>query len=1006
MRKTSSTGNLFDNSNKNKFNKIHKKHALKSSNSMHHPNEASLRKSKVIFASKVKSLRDISSMFSSSTLSINNRPSIFDNSLNNNQPIFSNEASIQKKLYDELMVLKKKVNFLNAQIALEKSSKRKKDVQISTKARQIKSYQSDIKMSKDIAPVNIDKLKNSNIISHLKKEFQTAKLSLDAKKNETKNMEAFLKKAKPNILREENLQLEQNLKNLLKEYKDLLELNLINSKKISEMEGLHQIFLKNHEKIEALRQRKEDLEKNINLLQENINLMNEANYRNEETLMKQNKNKINFNRHIEHLMKEKKNKEELLKMKMTYKQQINKLEEEEKEFRDKYSNNEKQIKDLKENIYLVEKMMKIDPLKLKAFDYSKIKEMERNPNEVINSKILLLQSLINESNNNKNRYQEIINTYIYRFNELGYDYTQLDKPPNEEEKPNNETKKEGEENKESKENKDNKDNKDNIDNKNENNINNKENQNLNEKNNNNINNNEIKEENEDIVNFKHDKTEDNKKENINDKEEVNNENNNQNINQNQNDINDINKNINETPDKENIISSDIDKINNINNNEQQKSNNEINSNTNIEENKNGKNDIHSRKTEEMKELGSVQESDKNELKSISQENKEIKSVNNNAILEENLEEKKLLSENKINNALTNEEFTEFTYILIKNFEAKKISEETARQKIIMIPSTKDPLSDNKFIEQMSFNIMKSVHCDNKDSLEMVKKWLVTLFFLCQNDQKRVTENFLTLFSNITIYTQEQEILLGKKVKKSFINKKEEIYKKYDSYKDTFVTFEFMKKLIEDEKILIKDEYVQYLFYEMKKFEDPSKSLYDLKMKNLYDILDNNENESKMETESDIEITNDEYINIITGFGTQLLNYLERNHTDLRTVLGGIVQNLSGEDTTEKIEVVFIEPFVNRMKEIGIELTDEIKIYCLFSRYKLSDEYEIISVNLLEKELENLRNSKINYSNEINAINSALGSNINDINNINEIGSSYKNKVMEKVQEENEDNVSV
>ena len=347
---------------------------------------------------------------------------------------------------------------MNAQIALEKSSKRKKDVQISSKARQIKSYQSDIKMSKDITPVNIDKLKNSNIISHLKKEFQTAKLTLNAKKNETKNMEAFLKKAKPNILRQENLLLEQKLKDMLKEYRELLDLNSINSKKINDMEGLHEIFMKNHENIEKLRQRKENLEKNIAYLQENINLMNEANYKNEETLIKQNKNKINYNRHIEHLMKEKKDKEEILKMKMTYKQQISKLEEEEKEYKDKYSNNEKQIKDLKENIYLVEKMMKIDPLKIKTFDYSKIKEMERNPNDVINSKILLLQSLINESNNNKKKYQEIIDTYIYRFNELGYDYTQLDKPQVEGEG-------EGEKKEENKE--DNKE--ENKDNKNENN---------------------------------------------------------------------------------------------------------------------------------------------------------------------------------------------------------------------------------------------------------------------------------------------------------------------------------------------------------------------------------------------------------------------------------------------------------------------------------------------------------------------------------------------------------
>ena len=65
----------------------------------------------------------------------------------------------------------------------------------------------------------------------------------------------------------------------------------------------------------------------------------------------------NFNKQIEHLMKEKKNKEEILKMKLTYKQQISKLEETEKEYKDKFSSNEKKIKELKENIALVEKMM-------------------------------------------------------------------------------------------------------------------------------------------------------------------------------------------------------------------------------------------------------------------------------------------------------------------------------------------------------------------------------------------------------------------------------------------------------------------------------------------------------------------------------------------------------------------------------------------------------------------------------------------------------------------------
>ena len=128
MRKTSSTGNLFDNSNKNRFNKIHKKLQLKNNMTIHqNPNEPStLRKSKVIFASKVKNLGDNSNIFSSSTLSINNRPNIFDSSLSNNQAIFSNEISVQRKLYDELMVLKKEGQFLKCPNCLREKFQKEK----------------------------------------------------------------------------------------------------------------------------------------------------------------------------------------------------------------------------------------------------------------------------------------------------------------------------------------------------------------------------------------------------------------------------------------------------------------------------------------------------------------------------------------------------------------------------------------------------------------------------------------------------------------------------------------------------------------------------------------------------------------------------------------------------------------------------------------------------------------------------------------------------------------
>ena len=994
MRKTSSTGNLFENKNRhhNKFQKRSAGNSISLQRQLQ--NDSSLGKSKKLFASKVNHLGENPNVFSNSTLSINNNAK--DITIKNiNQSVITNDIATQKRLYDELMMLKKRVNFLNSQIALEKSSKRKKDVQISSKTRQIISYQSDIQMSKDIAPVNIDKLKNSNIISHLKKEFQTAKITLDTKKNETKNMEAFLKKAKPNIIRQENLLMEQKLKDALSQYRELLEYNSNTAKKLSEMSGLHEIFANNHKDIEQLREKKKLLEDNIVFLQNNINLMNEANLKNNETLHKQNKNKNNYNRQIEHLMKEKKNKEEIIKMKMTYKQQITKLEEKEKEYKDKFASNEKTIKDLKENIALVEKMMKIDPLNLKAFDYSKIKEMERNPCEVINSKILLLNSLINESNNNKKKYEEIINSYINRFKELGYDYTQLDK----EQSPKKENDEGNEDN-----------------NKNENPEEKKE---QDKKENNNDNGNK-EENNDDIVNI-NDKNDEKLSNNNKDNKIINNK-------------NEKNNNIIKNNEKDQFISFSGNKKSNSNRQEKnaskedspEKKTNDVGDNNN-KTNKEEENDVEKQENQDgkvdsaLKNTQKPEKSDENENSPKKEQSNPLdeKAINENDEQKE-LDNKKSNPLDLINNKPTeppknenivdnntnkdifnNEDFTELTYILIKNFESKRIGEETARQKIIMIPSTKDPMDNNKFIEQMSFNMMKSIHCEHSESKEKVKKWLATLLSLCMNDQKKMTENFLSLFNNITLYTQDQEILLSKKVKKCFLPKKEIIMKKLEPSK--YISFDFLKKLIEEQQIEIKDEYVQYLFYELKKFEDNKASLNDLKVQNLIDILENNENESKMNTESDIEITNEEYVNIITNFGTQLLNYLNTNHTDLRSVLGNIIQNLSGDDNSnEKIEVVFIEAFVNKMKEIGIDLSDEIKIYCLFSRYKLSDEYEIISVNLLEKELENFKNTKIAYNNEINMINAG----INEENNINELSPNFNNKVMEKVQEENEENISV
>ena len=123
--------------------------------------------------------------------------------------------------------------------------------------------------------------------------------------------------------------------------------------------------------------------------------------------------------------------------------------------------------------------------------------------------------------------------------------------------------------------------------------------------------------------------------------------------------------------------------------------------------------------------------------------------------------------------------------------------------------------------------------------------------------------------------------------------------------------------MEDSKIEMKDDYSQYLFYYMKQYDNPNIPTDHLKIQNLFDILENKENDEKMNTERDIEIC-EEYVQIITNFINQLSNYIKEKKANLKLILKDIIQVIKDENLNDKFEVVLIEDFNKKMKEIGIQ----------------------------------------------------------------------------------------
>ena len=213
MRKTSSTGNIYDSNKSPQFNQMRERFSLRgSSKKFVRQNSKDQKQLKLLFAPNYSSDKLVSSQTTRLT----------------NQTLPSKNHNY---LYEELMSLKKKINNLNAQIAFAKSMKRKKDVQINLRNKELDKYKADIKMSKDIQPVNIDKLKDSNMISSIKKEYYNAKNLLNEKRKEANDLEQYLKKAKPNNEIQKNEELEKQLKKLLERYREIQQKNNEDSEK-------------------------------------------------------------------------------------------------------------------------------------------------------------------------------------------------------------------------------------------------------------------------------------------------------------------------------------------------------------------------------------------------------------------------------------------------------------------------------------------------------------------------------------------------------------------------------------------------------------------------------------------------------------------------------------------------------------------------------------------------------------------------------------------------------
>ena len=371
------------------------------------------------------------------------------------------------------------------------------------------------------------------------------------------------------------------------------------------------------------------------------------------------------------------------------------------------------------------------------------------------------------------------------------------------------------------------------------------------------------------------------------------------------------------------------------------------------------------------------------------------------------------------------QYNQFTYILFKNFESQSIVGQESYTKIInpfvefvngkKLKYVQYPSDEfNLVVEKFTNIILDTINSNNKYNYTLTKTFLSALLINSECDIQKMVEYFIILFSYTRDYKTDEEKYL-KNLKNVYSKEIKEILNAINSYientkdekkeikYDTYFPLIKLKELIEENKINLKDKYVEFIFYYLKQFDDKNAKLDYLQYSKLneliplsddskemqQDILLTDDDNKKLNTEPTKQenfenILNKNKDNKIENFNieesSKKENKFEENKTDesateitideylkqlgeaIESIKNGLKnENISFKDFVEdkkkemnmegkNIEYISINDLNNKFKDIGVILSD-LKLSCLCSKYSLQNDLRLINIKNFEEDLE-------------------------------------------------------
>ena len=296
---------------------------------------------------------------------------------------------------------------------------------------------------------------------------------------------------------------------------------------------------------------------------------------------------------------------------------------------------------------------------------------------------------------------------------------------------------------------------------------------------------------------------------------------------------------------------------------------------------------------------------------------------------------------------TDNHFITLSNVFIKNLEANHINKDNFISKIKEISAmfvNKDEISKEEFLEpffNLFINLMKVT---NDNDVFVVKEFLINLIEESEGDTNKFFLELIDIAHNIIDYTlieNEEEILNAFAIELQPF--KEKLKSNLEKFENNLINFDSLRKIFDELKINLSDDYYQFLLYKMKENITEKSSIFDLNYKVILDLLErdinlngisNNLNPEENKIIDEETETEEEKINIQVGLVLkELKQAMIKNKTNFEDECRSIIHNLEIEN--KKVKGIDKDDFFRIFKKYKIEIDENAKNY-IFDLFKVEN----------------------------------------------------------------------